>query len=113
MPFGTGGAGRRQHRHHRSPEGPARPVVDRPQLGPASGAGRGPAPGRRRCPATSGGTAQRRGAGIALAPNAQRALDALDAGDAVRAMAAWQTTGEKLDGIADWRPPAGTYASGT
>ncbi|MFD0167222.1 FAD-dependent monooxygenase [Streptomyces decoyicus] len=45
-------------------------------------------------PATSGGGAQRGGAGIALAPNAQRALDTLDAGDAVRAMAAWQTTGE-------------------
>ncbi|MFK0263494.1 FAD-dependent monooxygenase [Streptomyces angustmyceticus] len=34
------------------------------------------------------------GAGIALAPNAQRALDTLGAGDAVRAMAAWRTTGE-------------------
>ncbi len=45
-------------------------------------------------PAMSGGAAQRSGAGISLAPNAQRALDTLDAGDAVRAMAAWQTTGE-------------------
>ncbi|MEV0373020.1 FAD-dependent monooxygenase [Streptomyces sp. NPDC050636] len=34
------------------------------------------------------------GAGIGLAPNAQRALDAIDAGDAVRAMAAWQAAGE-------------------
>ncbi|MFI8997412.1 FAD-dependent monooxygenase [Streptomyces sp. NPDC053542] len=33
------------------------------------------------------------GAGIALAPNAQRALDAIGAGDAVRAMAAWQSEG--------------------
>ncbi|MFJ6749177.1 FAD-dependent monooxygenase [Streptomyces sp. NPDC091266] len=34
------------------------------------------------------------GAGIGLAPNAQRALDTLGAGDAVRAMAAWQAAGE-------------------
>ncbi|AJT68890.1 hypothetical protein T261_7292 [Streptomyces lydicus] len=33
------------------------------------------------------------GAGIGLAPNAQRALDTLGAGDAVRAMAAWHSTG--------------------
>ncbi|MER7394459.1 FAD-dependent monooxygenase [Streptomyces sp. NPDC000151] len=33
------------------------------------------------------------GAGIALAPNAQRALDAIGVGDAVRAMAAWQSEG--------------------
>ncbi|MGW8395802.1 FAD-dependent oxidoreductase [Streptomyces lydicus] len=36
----------------------------------------------------------RSGAGIALAPNAQRALDTLGLGDAVRAMAAWQGAGE-------------------
>ncbi|MEV5593752.1 FAD-dependent monooxygenase [Streptomyces sp. NPDC052496] len=34
------------------------------------------------------------GAGIALAPNAQRALDTIEAGDAVRDMAAWQTEGQ-------------------
>ncbi|GGX49507.1 FAD-dependent monooxygenase [Streptomyces noursei] len=34
------------------------------------------------------------GAGIGLAPNAQRALDTLDVGDAVRAMASWQLAGE-------------------
>ncbi|MET9295053.1 FAD-dependent monooxygenase [Streptomyces sp. NPDC003077] len=34
------------------------------------------------------------GAGIALAPNAQRALDTIGAGDAVRAMAVWQVEGE-------------------
>lgn len=34
------------------------------------------------------------GAGIGLAPNAQRALDTLGVGDAVRAMASWQATGE-------------------
>ncbi|WP_438489227.1 FAD-dependent monooxygenase [Streptomyces sp. S186] len=34
------------------------------------------------------------GAGIGLAPNAQRALDAVDVGDAVRAMASRQLTGE-------------------
>lgn len=34
------------------------------------------------------------GAGIGLAPNAQCALDTIDAGDAVRAMAAWQAAGE-------------------
>ncbi|MFH8347320.1 FAD-dependent monooxygenase [Streptomyces sp. NPDC018045] len=34
------------------------------------------------------------GAGIALAPNAQRALDTIEMGDAVRAMAAWQTEGQ-------------------
>ncbi|RLU80426.1 monooxygenase [Streptomyces griseocarneus] len=33
------------------------------------------------------------GAGIALAPNAQRALDTFGAGDAVRAMAGWQAEG--------------------
>ncbi|MBQ0987972.1 FAD-dependent monooxygenase [Streptomyces sp. F63] len=33
------------------------------------------------------------GAGIALAPNAQRALDVIGAGDAVRAMSAWQADG--------------------
>ncbi|MEU4890428.1 MULTISPECIES: FAD-dependent monooxygenase [Streptomyces] len=33
------------------------------------------------------------GAGIALAPNAQRALDVIGAGDAVRAMSAWQAGG--------------------
>lgn len=33
------------------------------------------------------------GAGIGIAPNAQRALDVIDAGDAVRAMAAWHTEG--------------------
>ncbi|MFF7409740.1 FAD-dependent oxidoreductase [Streptomyces lydicus] len=36
----------------------------------------------------------RSGAGIGLAPNAQRALDTLGLGDAVRAMAAWQGAGE-------------------
>ncbi|REK84346.1 monooxygenase [Streptomyces inhibens] len=45
-------------------------------------------------PAKGGGGAQPSGAGIGLAPNAQRALDTLDVGDAVRAMAAWQATGE-------------------
>lgn len=45
-------------------------------------------------PGTASGDPARSGAGIALAPNAQRALDTLDAGDAVRAMAAWQATGE-------------------
>ncbi|MFE7312068.1 FAD-dependent monooxygenase [Streptomyces sp. NPDC057555] len=34
------------------------------------------------------------GAGIGLAPNAQRALDTIGVGDAVRAMASWQLTGE-------------------
>ncbi|MFH8409920.1 FAD-dependent oxidoreductase [Streptomyces sp. NPDC018019] len=34
------------------------------------------------------------GAGIALAPNAQRALDTIGVGDAVRAMAGRQTEGE-------------------
>ncbi len=34
------------------------------------------------------------GAGIALAPNAQRALDTLGLGDGVRALAAWQGAGE-------------------
>ncbi|UQA96878.1 FAD-dependent monooxygenase [Streptomyces halobius] len=34
------------------------------------------------------------GAGIGLAPNAQRALDTIDAGDAVRAMAVWQAAGD-------------------
>ncbi|MHB6905766.1 FAD-dependent monooxygenase [Streptomyces sp. DB-54] len=34
------------------------------------------------------------GAGIGLAPNAQRALDTLKVGDAVRAMASWQLAGE-------------------
>ncbi|WP_030811897.1 FAD-dependent monooxygenase [Streptomyces sp. NRRL S-337] len=34
------------------------------------------------------------GAGIALAPNAQRALDTIEVGDAVRAMADWQGAGE-------------------
>ncbi|MFJ9413387.1 FAD-dependent monooxygenase [Streptomyces sp. NPDC101227] len=43
--------------------------------------------------ATSPGGAQRGGAGIGLAANAQRALEALGAGDAVRAMAAPQITG--------------------
>ncbi|KIZ16325.1 FAD-dependent monooxygenase [Streptomyces natalensis] len=33
------------------------------------------------------------GAGIGLAPNAQRALDTLGVGDAVRALAAWRATG--------------------
>ncbi|GAA2709823.1 MULTISPECIES: FAD-dependent monooxygenase [Streptomyces] len=33
------------------------------------------------------------GAGIALAPNAQRALDTFGAGDAVRALSAWQSDG--------------------
>ncbi|MET8183263.1 FAD-dependent monooxygenase [Streptomyces sp. NPDC005336] len=33
------------------------------------------------------------GAGISLAPNAQRALDAIDLGDDVRALAAWQGDG--------------------
>ncbi|AOP47241.1 FAD-dependent oxidoreductase [Streptomyces lydicus] len=54
---------------------------------------------RTAAPAASGvraGTARpvRSGAGIALAPNAQRALDTLGLGDAVRAMAAWQGAGE-------------------
>ncbi|MFH8683556.1 FAD-dependent oxidoreductase [Streptomyces lydicus] len=54
---------------------------------------------RSAAPAASGvraGTARpvRSGAGIALAPNAQRALDTLGLGDAVRAMAAWQGAGE-------------------
>ncbi|MEW1658567.1 MULTISPECIES: FAD-dependent monooxygenase [unclassified Streptomyces] len=34
------------------------------------------------------------GAGMGLAPNAQRALDTIGVGDAVRAMASWQLTGE-------------------
>ncbi|MEV4438714.1 FAD-dependent monooxygenase [Streptomyces sp. NPDC049577] len=38
------------------------------------------------------------GAGIALAPNAQRALDTFGAGDAVRARSAWQTGGLRLPG---------------
>ncbi|MCC3779879.1 NAD(P)-binding protein, partial [Streptomyces sp. UNOB3_S3] len=33
------------------------------------------------------------GAGIALAPNAQRALDTFGAGDAVRALSGWQADG--------------------
>lgn len=45
-------------------------------------------------PGTASGPPVRSGAGIALAPNAQRALDTLGAGDAVRALGAWQTTGE-------------------
>ncbi|MFE3886662.1 FAD-dependent oxidoreductase [Streptomyces lydicus] len=45
-------------------------------------------------PGAAAGNPARSGAGIALAPNAQRALDTFGAGDAVRAMAAWQTTGE-------------------
>ncbi|MGI5256340.1 FAD-dependent monooxygenase [Streptomyces angustmyceticus] len=44
-------------------------------------------------PGSGAGHPARNGAGIALAPNAQRALDTLGAGDAVRALAAWQTTG--------------------
>ncbi|WP_407285613.1 FAD-dependent monooxygenase [Streptomyces sp. BP-8] len=52
---------------------------------PASGVGH---------PATSEGGARRGGAGIGLAPNALRALDTLAAGDAVRARAARQATGE-------------------
>ncbi|MFG2396447.1 FAD-dependent oxidoreductase [Streptomyces lydicus] len=54
----------------------------------------GPAPA-----SASGSRAQtalpaRSGAGIGLAANAQRALDTLGLGDAVRAMAAWQGAGE-------------------
>ncbi|MEU5208389.1 FAD-dependent monooxygenase [Streptomyces sp. NPDC020742] len=45
-------------------------------------------------PADGGGTPRRNGAGIGLAPNAQRALDTLEIGDAVRALAARQATGE-------------------
>ncbi|MFI9051910.1 FAD-dependent oxidoreductase [Streptomyces sp. NPDC053427] len=43
--------------------------------------------------AKNGGGARRSGAGIGLAANAQRALDALGAGDAVRALAAPQISG--------------------
>ncbi|MGY5127576.1 FAD-dependent monooxygenase [Streptomyces nigrescens] len=45
-------------------------------------------------PAQSAGGARRNGAGIGLAPNAQRALGTLGVGDAVRAMAAWYDAGE-------------------
>ncbi|MEE1942010.1 FAD-dependent monooxygenase [Streptomyces sp. TRM 70361] len=46
------------------------------------------------------------GAGIALAPNAQRALDVIGLGDAVRAMSAWQGEG----GL---RTPSGRWLSRT
>ncbi|WP_305853128.1 FAD-dependent monooxygenase [Streptomyces sp. ICN903] len=46
------------------------------------------------------------GAGIALAPNAQRALDVIGVGDAVRAMSAWQGEG----GL---RTPSGRWLSRT
>ncbi|KJY42081.1 monooxygenase, partial [Streptomyces sp. NRRL B-1568] len=46
------------------------------------------------------------GAGIALAPNAQRALDTFGAGDAVRSLAGWQTDG----GL---RLPSGRWLSPT
>ncbi|MBT2387282.1 FAD-dependent monooxygenase [Streptomyces sp. ISL-11] len=46
------------------------------------------------------------GAGIALAPNAQRALDTFGAGDAVRALAGWQSDG----GL---RLPSGRWLSRT
>lgn len=46
------------------------------------------------------------GAGIALAPNAQRALDVVGLGDAVRAMSAWQDEG----GL---RTPSGRWLSRT
>ncbi|MFC5723368.1 FAD-dependent monooxygenase [Streptomyces gamaensis] len=48
----------------------------------------------------------RTGAGIALAPNAQRALDTFGAGDAVRALAGWQSDG----GL---RLPGGRWVSRT
>lgn len=45
-------------------------------------------------PGAAPGYPARSGAGIGLAPNAQRALDRLGAGDAVRDMTGWQAAGE-------------------